>query len=133
MNKKFILIFILFLSSFSAFAQKKLEIYTKLKEAAFIPYINDEQMTMIPVDTFSYSFDTATIVHLTIHFPDSTIYDISKKLNYNGLKYKKFQIVKRKKIIQKLTDIKQRHKADTLKASFMLKDESFGEYLHRTF
>ena len=134
MRKIFVVILgLMVISAANLSAQKKVEIYTKLKNASFIPYINDEQMTMIPVDTFVYEFDTVSIVNLTVHFPDSNVYDLSEKLNFNGIKYKKFEIVERPKVIKRVRDLTQRNKSENLDDKFMLRNKTFINYLNSNF
>ncbi len=109
--------------------QKQIMIYTKIKMAKFVPYINNHAMTNSPVDTFIYNVDTTHIVNLTINFADKRINDLFIPIDFQGIKSKKYQIVyknKRQKTISILDNAPQN---DTLLDLFILKNESFKNYL----
>ena len=70
----------------------KLIIYTTIPEAAFIPYINDEKQTMVPIDTFETELVNVEEVEVLIDFADTTAYDIQLKVNFATLKNRVYRI-----------------------------------------
>ncbi len=135
--KKFLLVNFVFLPIFG-FSQYlgKIFVYTTEKGASFIPYINGERQTFVPVDTFEIELPNVKSVDLLIDFVDSNVYDIKKNIDFSQFKFRKFRIVPikqgfwqqfRKKTNIDAVHIKPQGKNPVDK--FRLKDESLKEYL----
>jgi len=123
-----LLLFLFFTSSIYA-QERKIEIYTTIKDASFIPIIENKALSNIPVDTFIYVVETDTIINLSIDFPNKSVMDLFITIDFDGIKHKKYQIVyknKAQKTLDLLTDTPEN---DTLFDLFSLKNESFKNYL----
>ncbi|MBN2892591.1 MAG: hypothetical protein JXL97_12055 [Bacteroidales bacterium] len=124
---------ILMLISFSVFSQNKtVEVYTTLPNAGFIPFINGEQMLMMPVDTFFIDADTLQNFELIISFEDTEIADIKKKINFDFLKHKKYEIVYRGGIAETIDDLDGSEVPIGTYQKYMIKDRSAKYYLKKT-
>lgn len=121
-------LFLIFTSSI--YAQERIvEVYTSIKDASFIPLVDNKPLSNIPVDTFLYKVETDSIVNLSIDFTNKRIMDLFIAIDFEGIKHQKYQIVyknKAQKTIDLLTDTP---KNDTLFDLFSLKNESFKNYL----
>lgn len=109
--------------------QKKVEIYTTIQKAKFIPYINNVKMTDSPVDTFTYKVETDQIVNLKVDFVDKRIIDLFIPIDFNGIKFQKYKIVYKSKNKKQLEYLESTPQNDTLLDLFTLKNESFKNYL----
>lgn len=123
-----LLLFLFFTTSL--FAQERIvEVYTSIKDASFIPLVDNKPLSNIPVDTFLYKVRTDSIVNLSIDFTNKRIMDLFIAIEFDGIKHQKYQIVyknKTQKTIDLLTDTPSN---DTLFDLFKLKNESFKNYL----
>ncbi|MBN2893998.1 MAG: hypothetical protein JXL97_19165 [Bacteroidales bacterium] len=124
-----IVVFVLFISSSVIFAQNKsIFIYTLQSEAEFIPFINGRQMTMIPVDSFFIDADTIQFLRLDIHFLDDQTANISKKIDFDFFKHKKYEIIYKSNFLRTLNDVGNGSKSDTLYDKFKIKNHSAMSY-----
>ncbi len=108
--------------------ERKVEIFTSIDSAEFIPYIGNQPLVMLPVKSFIIDADTLDNFTLTIHFQDETIFDIVKNVHFEFLKYKKYEIVEKNKVIRKIehrTDYQQ----DTLFDKYTIRNLSLQHYL----
>lgn len=130
--KKILLLFAIVVSIFSTNLfgqQKKVEIYTKIEKAKFIPYINNVKMTNYPVDNFIYMIETDQIVNLTINFVDERIIDLFIPIEFGGIKFQKYQIVYKSNSQKQIDYLSKTPQNDTLLDLFTLKNKSFSNYL----
>lgn len=120
------------LINFSVLSQNRtVEIYTSQQKGSFIPYINGQQMAMLPVDTFKLDADTIPYIELLIHFEDIKTADLTKKINFDLFKHKKYEIVPTSYFISTLNDLDGPDATDTLIQTFMIKDRTVMKYLKR--
>ena len=124
-------ILIMLLNYFSFSQSKSIEIYTTLQNASFIPYFNGEKQEMFPVDTFIMEIDTLQNFELLIHFEDENIADLTKKINFNMFKNKKYEIVPTSYFVSTLNDLDGADASDTLIQKFMIKDRTAGKYFKK--
>ncbi len=108
---------------------KSILVYTLKPEAEFIPFVNGQKMSMIPVDSFYFEADTLEFVELYIHFLDKKTSDLKKTIDFNMIKNKKYEIVYKSKILRKINEAGTSEKADTLYDKFRIKNHSFTSYL----
>jgi hypothetical protein len=123
---------IIMLINFSVLSQNRtVEVYSTQKKGSFIPYINGQQMTMLPVDTFKIDADTIPYIELLIHFEDIKTADLTKKINFDLFKHKKYEIVPTSYFISTLNDLDGPDASDTLNQVFMIKDRSAIKYIKK--
>lgn len=124
-----IIVFVLFVFSNMVFAQNKtVFIYTLQSEAEFIPFINGRQMTMIPVDSFLIIADTMQFFRLDIHFLDDNTANISKNIDFDFFKHKKYEIIYKSSFLRTINDLGNGSKSDTLYDKFTIKNHSATSY-----
>ena len=123
-----LLVTLLFILNFLQGQEKKVEIFTEIDSAEFIPYIGNQPLVMVPVKSFIIDADTLNNFTLTIHFQDETIFDIVRNLHFDFLKYKKYEIVEKNKIVRKVEHYSD-YQQDTLFDKYTIRNLSLQHYL----
>ncbi len=131
MKRVAVLFLFLMVTVYSLPGQNKLLVYTSVDSAWFIPYINGDRYLMAPTDSFEVVLDTNR-VEIFIHFPDSSVSDIYKRISFEHDSVRKFRIVIKPKLLRqvnhlglKVTKPAEYARTHQLHDYYMLKDESF--------
>ncbi len=130
--KRLVVLFLFLMGmAYSLPAQNKLLIYTTVDSAWFIPYINGERYLMAPTDSFTVELDTNR-VEIFIHFPDSSVSDIYKRISFDKDSVRKFRVVVKPRLLRqvnslglKVTKPEEYARTHQLHDYYMLKDETF--------